>query len=70
MNCSVVADIRSSRSYKREFVREFSSVTTLDKANHDTGNIRGLNLAAVNHGTAVVAGATNDRTLFAVLSLD
>jgi hypothetical protein len=42
-------------------------VATLDKANRDTGNIKGLNLAAVNHTTVqvnrttVVAGATNNR---------
>jgi hypothetical protein len=37
----------------------------LDKADPDTGNVRGLNLAAVNHTTvqvttAVIAGATNN----------
>jgi hypothetical protein len=40
---------------------------TLDKARPDTGNIRGLNLAAVKHydrssvQIAIVAGATEDR---------
>jgi hypothetical protein len=29
-------------------------LATLDKANHDTGNIRGLNLAAVKHSTVQV----------------
>jgi hypothetical protein len=40
---------------------------TLDKANRNTGSIRGLNLEAVKHTTvqvtAVAAGATNDRAM-------
>jgi hypothetical protein len=38
---------------------------TLNKTNPDTGNIRGINLAAVKYyaivQATVVAGATNDR---------
>jgi hypothetical protein len=51
------------KSYK---ITKMQMFTTLDKANCDTGNIRGLNLAAVRHMTiqeAVVAGATNDRAM-------
>jgi hypothetical protein len=38
-------------SYKIMKMQEF---TTLDKANPDTGNVRGLNFAAVKHTTAQV----------------
>jgi hypothetical protein len=39
------------KSYK---IMKMPMFATLDKANSDTGNIRGLNLAAVNHTTVQV----------------
>jgi hypothetical protein len=39
------------KSYK---IMKMQMFITLDKANCDTGNIRGLNLAAVNHTTVQV----------------
>jgi hypothetical protein len=47
------------RNYKQEnlgnkVIMKMQMFATLDKANRDTGNIRDLNLAAVNHTTVQV----------------
>jgi hypothetical protein len=39
------------KSYK---IMKMQMFATLDKANHDTGNIRGLNLVEVKHTTVKV----------------
>jgi hypothetical protein len=58
------------KSYK---FKKMQVLAILDKENPDTGNIKGLNLAAVKHTTvqvtAVVAVTTNGRTWSAVMSL-
>jgi hypothetical protein len=44
-------ECNKQKSYK---IMKMQLFATLDKANRDTGNIRGLNLAAINHTTVQV----------------